>query len=228
MNKFYDFHRKAIPILGFSVLILSFNMAAQDYEWPHYANGQGSSKYADLDQINRETVSDLQVAWVWGSVDNAQIAQRPQFVPAGFKSTPIQIDGTLYISTSLGNIAALDAVTGEQKWAFDTGTWEHGRPANMGFNHRGVGYWEEGSKKRIIMGTNNAFLWSIDAETGLPDRSFGREGKVRHMFLIIFGTIALKPVFVSPGVYRKTSRAFKSRKQTSNSTRHSIVRFRKP
>ncbi len=178
MNKFYDFHRKAIQILGFSVLILSFNMAAQDYEWPHYANGQGSSKYADLDQINRETVSDLQVAWVWGSVDNAQIAQRPQFVPAGFKSTPIQIDGTLYISTSLGNIAALDAVTGEQKWAFDTGTWEHGRPANMGFNHRGVGYWEEGSKKRIIMGTNNAFLWSIDAETGLPDRSFGREGKV--------------------------------------------------
>lgn len=167
-----------------SIVVMNSSVCAQDtdsvqnYEWPHYANNQGSSKYADLDQINADTVEDLEVSWVWDSVDNAQIAVRPLFVPAGFKSTPIQLDGTLYISTSLGNVAALDAITGEQKWTFDTGTWEHGRPANMGFNHRGVGYWEEGDKKRIIMGTNNAFLWSIDSETGLPDKNFGREGKV--------------------------------------------------
>ena len=156
----------------------NLNLLAQDYEWPHYANDQGSSKYADLDQINRETVQDLQVAWTWASVDNAQISVRPQFVPAGFKSTPVQKDGVLYTSTSLGNIAAINAETGEQLWTFDTGTWEHGRPANMGFNHRGVSYWEKNGEKRILMGTNNAYLWSLNAETGQPDVNFGSEGKV--------------------------------------------------
>ncbi|MFB3107241.1 MAG: hypothetical protein ACE1ZA_20285, partial [Pseudomonadales bacterium] len=44
-----------------------------DYDWPHYANDQGSSKYARIDQINAKTVRDLQVAWVWESVDNAMV-----------------------------------------------------------------------------------------------------------------------------------------------------------
>lgn len=168
-------HIGLVAALAFST---SVSINAQNAEWPHYANDQGSSKYAALDQINAETVKDLSVVWTWDSVDNAQVAIRPQFVPAGYKSTPIQVGDSLYISTTLGNVVALDAVTGEQQWTFDTRTWEHGRPANMGFNHRGVGYWEEGDKQRIIMGTNNAFLWSIDAKTGLPDPNFGTGGKI--------------------------------------------------
>ena len=172
-------NRLSAPFFSIALAVSpNLNLLAQDYEWPHYANDQGSSKYADLDQINRETVQDLQVAWTWASVDNAQISVRPQFVPAGFKSTPVQKDGVLYTSTSLGNIAAINAVTGEQLWTFDTGTWEHGRPANMGFNHRGVSYWEKNGEKRILMGTNNAYLWSLNAETGQPDVNFGSEGKV--------------------------------------------------
>ncbi len=85
---------------------------------------------------------------------------------------------TLYISTPMGHVGAVDAVTGRQKWVFDTRTYEHGRPANIGFNHRGVGYYARGDKRRIIMGTNNAFLWSLDADTGLPDPKFGEGGKV--------------------------------------------------
>ena len=108
--------------------------------------------------------------------------QRPEFVPSGFKAPPITRDGVLYVSTPLGHIAALDAKTGEEKWVFNTYTWEHGRPANNGFNHRGVTYWEKttpnGKEPRIIMSTANAFLWSIDAETGKPDPTFGNNGKV--------------------------------------------------
>jgi quinoprotein glucose dehydrogenase len=103
-------------------------------------------------------------------------------VPSGFKATPITRDGVLYVSTPLGHIAALDAKTGEEKWVFNTYTWEHGRPANNGFNHRGVTYWEKttpnGKEPRIIMSTANAFLWSIDAVTGEPDPTFGSNGKV--------------------------------------------------
>ncbi|HAT27663.1 MAG TPA: pyrroloquinoline quinone-dependent dehydrogenase [Gammaproteobacteria bacterium] len=156
--------------------------AASSYDWPNYANDPGASKYADLEQINRDTVAQLEIAWVWESVDNAAVAQRPQFVPSGFKATPIKIEDTLYVSTSLGHVVALDAASGEQKWVFNTLTWEHGRPANNGFNHRGVTYWEkqgeDGVEPRIILGTANAFLWSLDAETGEPDPDFGSGGKV--------------------------------------------------
>ena len=80
---------KSVLFAIFSVFVMSVNLSAQDnqsvqdyqsdqdYEWPHYANNQGSSKYADLDQINRDTVQDLKVTWVWDSVDNAQIEVRP-------------------------------------------------------------------------------------------------------------------------------------------------------
>ena len=172
-------------LLGISLLILAGNFPSSaqaqpltDYDWPTYANDPGSSKYADLDQINSGTVQDLEVAWIWNSVDNAAFLERPEFVPSGFKSTPIKIDDTLYVTTPLGHAVALNAKTGEQKWVFNTNTWEHGRPANNGFNHRGASFWQSGDKRRVIMGANNAFLWSLDAETGLPDPDFGDGGKV--------------------------------------------------
>ena len=91
---------KALTASFFGILLAiapMLNLLAQDYDWLHYANDQSSSKYADLDQINKDTVQDIQIAWTWASVDNAQISERPQFIPAGFKSTPVQKDGILYI-----------------------------------------------------------------------------------------------------------------------------------
>ena len=162
--------------------LLPLGVESTDYDWVNYGNDLGHSKYAPLDQINQDTFENLQLAWIWDSVDNEAVLQRPQFVPSGFKATPITRDGVLYVSTPLGHIAALDAKTGEERWIFNTYTWEHGRPANNGFNHRGVTYWEKttpnGKEPRIIMSTANAFLWSIDAETGMPDPTFGNNGKV--------------------------------------------------
>ena len=165
----------------FSTSIFLTTAQSQNYDWMHYGNDPGHTKYAPLDQINRENVADLEVNWIWESIDNQAVAERPQHVPSGFKATPITRNGTIYVSTPLGFIAAIDAQTGQQKWAFNTFTWEHGRPANNGFNHRGVPFWEKptanGTEPRIIMTTANAFLWSIDAETGEPDLSFGVNGK---------------------------------------------------
>ena len=150
-------------------LVLCLPTFAQDngnYDWLHYGNDLGHSKYAPLDQINASNVTDLEINWEWESVDNQAVEERPQHVPAGFKATPITRNGTIYVSTPLGQIAAIDAQSGEQHWAFSTNTWEHGRPANNGFNHRGVTFWEKptanGVEPRIIMTTANAFLWSID------------------------------------------------------------------
>ena len=164
------------------VSMVSVQLAqSQNYDWMHYGNDLGHTKYAPLDQINANNVANLAVDWVWESADNQAVAERPQHVPSGFKATPITREGVIYVSTPLGFIAAIDAKSGEQKWVFNTLTWEHGRPANNGFNHRGVSFWEKptvnGTEPRIIMTTANAFLWSINAETGEPDLSFGVNGK---------------------------------------------------
>jgi quinoprotein glucose dehydrogenase len=161
--------------------ILSHADEHENYDWAHYGNDPGHSKYAPLEQINKNNVHELEVHWNWASIDNQSVVERPQFVPSGFKATPITKNGVLYVSTPLGHIAAIDARTGEEKWTFSTNTWEHGRPANNGFNHRGVTFWDkptrDGFEPRIIMSTANAFLWSIDADTGEPDDSFGTNGK---------------------------------------------------
>ena len=161
--------------------VLSHADEHENYDWVHYGNDPGHSKYAPLEQINKNNVHELEVHWNWASIDNQSVVERPQFVPSGFKATPITKNGVLYVSTPLGHIAAIDARTGEEKWTFSTDTWEHGRPANNGFNHRGVTFWDkptpDGFEPRIIMSTANAFLWSIDADTGEPDDSFGTNGK---------------------------------------------------
>ena len=83
-----------------------------NYDWPHYANDLRSSKYAGLEQISATNVSNLEVAWTWDSPDNAMVVAKPELTPISYKSTPIKIGNRLFINTSLGQIAALDASTG--------------------------------------------------------------------------------------------------------------------
>ncbi len=163
------------------LLLIPLLAAAQD--WPSYGGDNGSRKYSPLTQINTQNVSNLSIAWSWNSVDNATVAENiaagnSSAVPAGYKATPIVIDGIMYVPTSFGRIVALDAASGNQLWAFDTRSWEGGRPLNLGYNTRGVGYWEGENKKRIYLATNDAYLWSVNADDGIPDTQFGDNGRV--------------------------------------------------
>ena len=157
--------------------------AAPDDDWPSYGADAASTKYADFSQINTDNVSSIDLAWSWASPDNLTVAnnheqQNYRATPGNYKVTPIAVDGVLYVSTSLGKVAAIDGVSGEQLWVFDTRSWEQGRPANLGYNHRGVSYWRSGDQARILMPGNDAMLWSLDARTGLPDPAFGEQGRV--------------------------------------------------
>jgi len=167
-----------VVCLGASVAGSAFSA-----DWPSYGGDNGSQKYSTLDQVNASNVADLVTAWSWESPDNATVAdniaqQNYRAVPAGFKATPIVIEGVMYVPSSFGRVVALDAASGEEKWVFDTEAWSSGRPANLGYNSRGVGYWSSEDKQRIFFATNDANLWSIDALTGLPDSSFGDGGKI--------------------------------------------------
>ena len=170
---------KGLITLAFTLFAVSSNGA----DWPSYGGDNGSQKYSPLDQIDASNVGSLTTAWSWDSVDNATVAENVReenfrAMPAGFKATPIVIEGVMYIPTSFGRVVALDARSGREKWVFDTQAWQAGRPANLGYNSRGVAYWERGGKKRIFFATNDSNLWSLNLEDGSPDLSFGDGGKV--------------------------------------------------
>ncbi|MEK6324063.1 MAG: pyrroloquinoline quinone-dependent dehydrogenase [Acidobacteriota bacterium] len=147
-------------------------------EWRFYGGDQGSGKYSPLDQINRENVQKLKVAWSWDSPDLKVLAQNSKLYTLGYEATPLMIGGVLYISTSLSQVAAIDAVTGKTIWVYDPKSYETGHPTNLGFVHRGVAYWTDGKAERIFIGTSDAYLIAVDAKTGQPVASFGENGRV--------------------------------------------------
>ena len=154
-------------------------------EWTHYGGNAASHKYSALDQINKDTIGKLAIAWRWASPDNAVVEANPMARPGGYADTPLMVKGVLYTVTSLGQIAAINPATGQTIWAVDPGNWKTGRPGNLGFVHRGISYWSDGKIDRLLLGTHDAYLISIDAKTGRPDASFGEGGRVDLM-----GTLA--------------------------------------
>ena len=166
-----------------AIILASSVINANAQDWPSYGGDNGSSKYSPLDQINAENVDQLEIVWEWLSLDNATVASNladgnNRAVPAGYKATPLVVDGIMYVSTSFGRVVALDAANGELRWSFDTRAWEAGRPMNLGYNTRGVAYWARGDKKRLFFATYDSYLWSIDVVSGTPDENFGDAGRV--------------------------------------------------
>jgi hypothetical protein len=147
-------------------------------EWPFYGGDSGSTKYSPLDQINRNNVTQLKIAWSWDSPDLKKLAAAPNTRIYTQEGTPIAIGGVLYISTALGHVVAINAQSGQTIWDYDSQSFKAGRPTNNGFLHRGVAYWTDSRQERIFIGTSDAYLVALDAKTGKPIPDFGENGRV--------------------------------------------------
>ena len=133
--------------------------AAGQRDWPAYGGGPADTRYSPLDQINRENVQNLEVAWTYDTGEKG-----------GLETSPIVIDGALYGITPSQEIFALDAATGKQLWKFGSGI-AGGQP------NRGLTYWSSGDDKRIFAGITN-FVYALDARTGKPVGEFGEDGRI--------------------------------------------------
>ncbi len=140
-------------------------------EWRHYGGNAGASRYSEADQITASNVAQLRPAWIHNTGD---AMTRPQTT---IECTPIVVDGVMYVTTAQIKVHALDAATGKLLWSFDPMEGSTSR-RSPGVN-RGVCYWqsEDGSEKRIFSTVQNR-LYSLDAKTGVPDRSFAQDGVV--------------------------------------------------
>jgi len=135
-------------------------------DWPVYLGGNSGRQYSPIDQITKENVNDLKIAWEFGTGD-ADSAGKSQM-----QCNTIIIDGILYGSSPKLKVFALNAATGEQLWMYDPNT-----EVNLGLNfNRGVTYHKEVDEERIYF-TAGDMLYCLDAKTGKPLKNFGTEGK---------------------------------------------------
>ncbi|MEM7477067.1 MAG: pyrroloquinoline quinone-dependent dehydrogenase, partial [Planctomycetota bacterium] len=131
-------------------------------------------RHSSLDQINRGNVAQLEKAWEFKTGELVDGKSKIM------ECTPLVIDGVMYISSGQLKVFALNAATGEKVWSFDP--FADGPPKNplaSGGVNRGVAYWSDGKpsgKRRILHGTSNGQLFSIDAANGKLDETFGTAG----------------------------------------------------
>jgi quinoprotein glucose dehydrogenase len=151
---------------------------AQQGEWRNYYGDSYGTKYSPLSQITKENVHDLRVVWRQPYPDRALQASNPLLRTPRTEETPLMVNGVLYMVTGLGLVAALDPATGETRWVYDPQGYKTGRHPQVPFVRRGFGYWTDGNLERLLVGTEDAYLISVDARTGKPDVGFGDRGKV--------------------------------------------------
>lgn len=141
-------------------------------DWRHYGNSAGGTRFAQIDQINTDTVKGLKEVWRYRTgVEN------------DFKMTPLQVNGLLYICGAKNVLMAVDSDTGEEAWRYDP---QAAAPAEHQYARtcRGISYHEAPADyvgscpKRIVTGTIDARLIAVDAMTGELCSDFGDAGQV--------------------------------------------------
>jgi quinoprotein glucose dehydrogenase len=165
-------------ILAVAVLVAGVSLAAQtgtrNGEWRSYAGDTGSTRYAPLDQINASNFNSLEVAWRFKT---DSLGPRPEFQ---LEATPLMIDGIVYSTAGTRRaVVALDAATGELLWMHSEREGARGAAAPRQLSGRGLSYWSDGaSDRRILYVTPGYQLIALNAKTGAPVTSFGKNGIV--------------------------------------------------
>lgn len=149
--------------------------AGSDTNWTAYGNSRKGTRYSPSDQVNRDNVDELELAWTY----RTQVGET-------FKNTPIQVNDKLYACAAGNVIIALNAESGEEMWRFDAEVSEDllGIASYFTSTCRSVSYYEAPEDysgecaERILMGTVDARLLAVDANTGQQCQSFGDAGSV--------------------------------------------------
>ncbi|MGA9770281.1 MAG: pyrroloquinoline quinone-dependent dehydrogenase [Blastocatellia bacterium] len=164
------------PVLVICFLInAGVKTIASDRDWPAYGRDGGGTRYSPLDQITRDNVKNLKIAWQYrtgAAGEKGRAASR-----AAFEATPIMVDGTLYLSTPFNRVIALDPETGKEKWTYDPKV-----DLTKGYSEvtsRGVSTWvDRNRRRRIYVATIDARLIALDGATGELCKEFGQDGQV--------------------------------------------------
>ena len=145
-------------------------------QWRAVGGDAGYTRYSPLDQINRNNVRALKVAWRRPGVDPGLKQQFPELrVSGNFRSTPLMINGVLYAPNAVGLVRAFGPGSGEARWEqapFAQTIEEVSRPSP-----RGVDYWKSGADERLFL-VRGEYLYAINVKDGTYAKDFGQGGRV--------------------------------------------------
>ena len=159
-------------------------------DWESYLGSPENTHYSPLTQINIQNVSKLQPVWSFDTREKG-----------GLETTPLMIDGVLYAYTPKQEVIALDAVTGELRWIFDSQK-EFTAEKVTSRAERGLAYWRDGDEKRIFAGISQ-YVYALDPMSGKVVHSFADNGRI-DLRENLRGDPKLQSVSItSPGVVYK-------------------------
>ena len=123
--------------------------------WLTYGRTYDEHRFSPLQQINAGNVAGLKLAWHFDlPVD-----------PRAQESTPLVIDGVMYVTATWSRVFALDAATGALKWSYDPHVPGHtGVDACCDVVNRGLAAWHD----RVYLGALDGRLVALDTATGKP------------------------------------------------------------
>ena len=140
----------SVPLLSPVTWERLVNAADEPHNWLMYSGTLSSQRFSRLDQITNKNVAQLELVWA----HHIQALDRAE-------TTPLVVDGVMFITESPSNVVAVDAATGRPFWRY-----EHPLPDDLrlccGRNNRGVAILGE----TLYMSTNDAHLVAIDARSG--------------------------------------------------------------
>jgi len=183
-----------VAATGEELPLIPVDKAKQQKDWDNYGNTPQGSRFVALDQITRDNVKDLQVAWTFRTGDTPV---SPTGNGAEDQQTPLQIGNTLYLCTPHNNVIAVEANTGKQIWKREINA-----QAEVWPRCRGLAYFDatkpvqqpdkpgsvpvtaavlpagDSCQRRILMNTIDAHLIAINADNGEFCEDFGNHGIV--------------------------------------------------
>jgi len=114
-----------------------------DVDWTTYLGDKGRTLYSPLQQINRNNVTQLKIAWTYDTGDKGE-----------YQANNLIIAGVLYTASPTRKVIALDAGTGRELWKWNP---QSERPGGAAARQRGLVFWqnESGGEQRLFTGVGN-------------------------------------------------------------------------
>jgi quinoprotein glucose dehydrogenase len=236
MNSSRDLLRVSIKLVFVVLTITAFGASAIAQDWMHYGGDEGGSRFSSLTQINRENVTDLELAWTYRTGAVEANSKLRMFID--FQATPIllpeEAGGHLIVCDPFTKVIALDPGTGEERWTFEP---KFSKVPYAGrFKCRGLAQWRDPDAEadaacatRLFLPLPDLRLLAIDARNGDRCSDFGDNGAVDVKPLIeamepaegVIGTQLLSTAVIVSGVVvvTTTSNKFKSASSVNGAIR---------
>lgn len=155
-------------------------------DWTAYGGTADGLRFSALNQITKENVRNLEVAWTYHTGDLRQDNDATEYT---FEATPLKANGMLYFCTPHNEVHALDPQSGAVKWKYTPAKDRSYLQQHQ--TCRGVSYYAGAPvaaqdtaatpamcRKRIFNATTDARLIALDADSGKPCADFGNNGVV--------------------------------------------------